>query len=240
MRDFLCRRGVFVKKVVEIPISKVLDELVEGDTEWPDNDIENRMRVKDLRQAPNNADTTTHQRKMQKSQNSTSKASKIKPPYVREMEKEISVDTGRAYDLGVWWTLEIIRRSAQNTSQTCQRPNIPTLFATASLSIDNFDHKLCLFNKGYDKAGVDDGEKHEAFFILFTGRTWDYNSDHLHRKKPTFVNFAALLKRQFIIAEHEKTLVHKYDNLTKILKVFSRITCQRHARSPVSLTGSQP
>lgn len=63
MCDFLPRRSVFLKKGRGIPILEALAELVEDGTEWPDIDEENPMHVKGLHQAPNKADTKTHQHK---------------------------------------------------------------------------------------------------------------------------------------------------------------------------------
>lgn len=61
--EFFRLRGIFVKKGLGIPISEVLAELVESDTEWLYNDRENPMLVNCLRQASNKTYTTTYQHK---------------------------------------------------------------------------------------------------------------------------------------------------------------------------------
>lgn len=48
---------------------------------------------------------------------------------------------------------------------------------------------------------------------MLTGRARDYYFDPLGDKKLMFVNVTASIKRRFIAAKHEQTLVQSWDNL---------------------------
>lgn len=47
MRNFLRKRGVYVKKGRGIPISEALAELVQGELDWPNDDSENPALLSD-------------------------------------------------------------------------------------------------------------------------------------------------------------------------------------------------
>lgn len=84
----------------------------------------------------------------------------------------------------------------------------------SGLPRDNFERKLCLFEKRCDQASVTDENKQRAFSIVLTGRARDFYFDNSQGKDLTFEHTTTALKRWFITAEHERTLLREWDNLS--------------------------
>lgn len=184
MRDFLRKRGVYVRKGRGVLISDALLEVVKDDVPWPTEQTESEEHSQDR-------NTNT----------SNSRAQEMNAGAVRVTQDSQC----RSNSSGGSYTRQGISNLAKVYNYDGDR--------YSGLTSDNFDRKLSLFEERCDQASVSDEDKSRAFSIMLTGRARDFYFDNLRGKSMSFTQLTSAIKRRFITAEHERTLVREWDSL---------------------------
>lgn len=203
MRDLLRKRGVYVRKGRGVLISEALMEVVKEDLPWPNNERESGEHSQI---APNV--NQTHERETGSGEERTRTDSQQQG---MNNGNDTRSNTGNKDD-----------RHHNNAQVSYNRSNISNLSKAYysdgdrynGLPTDNFDRKLCLFEERCDQASVPNEDKQRAFSIMLAGRARDFYFDNLRGKDFTFDEMTAAVKRRFITAEHERSLVREWDNLS--------------------------
>lgn len=197
LRDLLRKRGVYVRKGRGICISDALQELIQEHRPWPDDEDTSECLV-----PPGRGNLPSR----------NSPSTELPRP-----------DSTRPDHRGMRNTAPEESNSNQRSdSSPPHRSNISNLSKTyyndkdrySRLPTDNFDRKLCLFNERCDQSSVPENEKKRAVSIMLTGRARDFYFDNLQGKQLAFEEMIMKVKRRFITAEHERTLVREWDSLT--------------------------
>ena len=187
MRDLLRKRGVFVRKGRGVLIADALYEVVQTDVPWPDGESTDV-------DPPGGDDNSRRGDQPSRTPNKDDDANSNSQRKPAGPNGNSGGSSNGISNLAKAYHFDADRYSGMPT--------------------DNFDRKLCLFHERCQQSNVAADSKHLAFSIMLAGRARDFYFDNLRDKGLSFEELVAAVKRRFITAEHERTLVREWDSLS--------------------------